>query len=49
MKGRAKDAAGSITGNERMEGEGKVDRAKGKMREEVGKTQREVTGDRNKR
>ncbi|MBW3671578.1 MAG: CsbD family protein [Acidobacteria bacterium] len=48
MKGRTKDAAGSLTGNRKMEGEGKKDQAKGKIREETGKTQREAAGDRKK-
>jgi uncharacterized protein YjbJ (UPF0337 family) len=36
LKGRAKEAAGDLTGNERLENEGKVDRAAGGIKEKVG-------------
>lgn len=36
LKGRAKEAAGDLTGNERLENEGKVDRAAGSVKEKVG-------------
>lgn len=45
-KGRAKDAAGSAVGNHELEREGKEDRFEGKTREEIGKRQRELAGDR---
>lgn len=41
LKGRAKEAAGTVTGNKRLEGEGLVDRAKGAVREKIG----ELKGD----
>jgi uncharacterized protein YjbJ (UPF0337 family) len=33
MKGRAKQAAGDVSDNERLQAEGKFDEAKGKMRQ----------------
>lgn len=41
LKGRGKEAAGTLTGNKRLEGEGLVDRAKGAVREKIG----ELKGD----
>ena len=35
-KGRVKEAAGDLTGNERLKREGKVDRAAGKAKDKVG-------------
>lgn len=35
-KGKAKEAAGKVTGNERMAAEGKADQAKGKAKEALG-------------
>lgn len=35
-KGRAKEAAGDITGNRDLENEGKVDRASGSFKDKVG-------------
>ncbi|MEU4950501.1 CsbD family protein [Streptomyces lavendulae] len=43
-KGKAKEAAGKITGNERMQGEGKMDQAKGKAKEAVSKTEEQARG-----
>jgi uncharacterized protein YjbJ (UPF0337 family) len=48
LKGRAKQAAGTLTGNEKLEAEGMVERAKGAAREKVGEAKRkldEVTDD----
>ena len=35
-KGRAKEAAGDLTGDRELKNEGKVDRATGKMKDAVG-------------
>lgn len=35
-KGRTKEAAGDVTGDQEMKDEGKVDRASGKLKETVG-------------
>lgn len=35
MKGRAKEAAGDLTGNERLQREGKADQIEGKVKEFV--------------
>jgi uncharacterized protein YjbJ (UPF0337 family) len=35
-KGRAKEAAGDLTGDEDLKSEGKVDRASGKVKDAVG-------------
>ena len=35
MKGRAKEAAGDLTGDEKLKQEGRVDRAAGKVKEAV--------------
>ena len=35
-KGRAKEAAGDLTGDEDLKSEGKVDRASGKLKDAVG-------------
>jgi len=35
-KGRAKEAAGDLTGNQKLKDEGKVDRASGKVKDAVG-------------
>jgi uncharacterized protein YjbJ (UPF0337 family) len=47
VKGAVKEAAGKVTGNERLEAEGTVERAGGKVQEGVGKGKdavRDVTG-----
>ena len=45
LKGRAKDAWGSATGNKSLEAEGKMDRVKGRIQDEVGKVQRDLDKD----
>ena len=35
-KGRVKEAAGDLTGNQELKNEGKVDRASGKVKDAVG-------------
>jgi uncharacterized protein YjbJ (UPF0337 family) len=42
LKGRAKEAAGTITGNKKLEAEGAVDRVKGAAREKVGEIKRKI-------
>jgi uncharacterized protein YjbJ (UPF0337 family) len=42
IKGRAKQAAGTLTGNKRTESEGAVDRAKGAARKAVGDVKRAI-------
>lgn len=42
LKGRIKDAAGSLTGDTSLEAEGKVDQLKGKAQDTVGKIEREI-------
>ena len=44
MKGKAKEAAGKVTGNERMSGEGKADQAKGKAEEAMGGAKDKAAG-----
>ncbi|WP_345491685.1 CsbD family protein [Streptomyces roseoviridis] len=44
VKGKAKEAAGKMTGNERMQAEGKTEQIKGKAREATGKTQEQARG-----
>ncbi len=36
LKGRAKEAAGDLTGDEDLEREGKVDQASGRVKDKVG-------------
>ena len=36
VKGRTKEAAGSLTGDKSLKNEGKVDRASGKLKDAVG-------------
>ena len=43
-KGRVKEAAGDVTGDERLKNEGKVDRGKGKVKDAVDKVADKVTG-----
>ena len=40
-KGRAKQAVGDLTGDEKLKAEGEMDEAGGKVEEAVGKVQRE--------
>jgi uncharacterized protein YjbJ (UPF0337 family) len=41
-KGRVKDAVGGLTGDGRLQLEGKLDQAKGKIQDAVGKVERKV-------
>ena len=41
-KGRVKDAAGGLTGDGRLQLEGKLDQAKGKVQDAVGKVKRKL-------
>lgn len=43
-KGRAKETVGDATGNDKLKGEGKVDRAKGKVKDGVDKAADKVKG-----
>ena len=42
LKGRVKQAAGTITGDKKMEAEGAVDRVKGAAQEKVGEAERKL-------
>ena len=42
IKGRVKEAAGTLTGNERLESEGASDRAEGALRKEAGEARRKI-------
>jgi uncharacterized protein YjbJ (UPF0337 family) len=42
LKGRVKEAAGTLTGDERLEKEGADQRARGEAQETVGKARRKV-------
>jgi uncharacterized protein YjbJ (UPF0337 family) len=42
LKGRVKQAAGSLTGDKKLEAEGAVDRAKGAGQEKVGEAKRKL-------
>ena len=43
MKGRVKEAAGDLTGNQRLENEGKADQAEGKVKGAVDKARDKVS------
>jgi uncharacterized protein YjbJ (UPF0337 family) len=43
-KGRVKEAAGVLTGNKRLKGEGRVDQAKGSAKDAVDKVADVLTG-----
>jgi uncharacterized protein YjbJ (UPF0337 family) len=43
-KGRAKEAVGDVTGNDKLKNEGKVDRGKGKVKDAVDTVADKVTG-----
>jgi uncharacterized protein YjbJ (UPF0337 family) len=45
LKGRVKEAAGSLSGDKRTQAEGTFDRVSGAVREKVGKAKREVSRD----
>lgn len=42
LKGRIKEAAGTLTGNENLESEGADERVEGEAREQIGKATRKV-------
>ena len=42
LKGKIKDAAGSLTGDNSLEAEGKLDQLKGKIQDGVGRVEREI-------
>jgi len=43
LKGRLKDAAGGLTGDTSLQAEGKLDRAKGKVQDTIGKAKRAIS------
>jgi uncharacterized protein YjbJ (UPF0337 family) len=43
-KGRAKEAVGEVTGDDKLKSEGKVDRGKGKAKDAVDKVADKITG-----
>ncbi len=45
IKGRAKQAVGDVTDNDRLKGEGTVDKAEGKVKDVVDKAADKVSGD----
>lgn len=45
-KGRAKEATGDLTGNDRLRNEGKADRAGGKLKDTIDKVKNRLTGKR---
>jgi uncharacterized protein YjbJ (UPF0337 family) len=42
LKGRAKESAGDLTDNERLEREGRADQVEGKVQETYGKGKRKI-------
>ncbi len=42
VKGKLKDAAGGLTGDSELQGEGKLDQLKGKAQDALGKAERKV-------
>ena len=42
LKGRVKEAAGTLTGNEDLESEGAAERERGALRQETGKARRKL-------
>jgi uncharacterized protein YjbJ (UPF0337 family) len=48
-KGRAKEAAGALTGNRRLKNEGRAERAKGSAKNAVDKVAKAVSGRRRNR
>lgn len=44
IKGKAKEAAGKVTGSDRMKAEGKTDQAKGKAKEALSETEERARG-----
>ena len=45
LTGHVKDAIGGLTGDTSLQGEGKLDQAKGKLQDAFGKAEREVDPD----
>jgi uncharacterized protein YjbJ (UPF0337 family) len=45
LKGRAKEAAGALTGNKKTQAEGLAERAGGALREKVGQVKHDVARD----
>jgi uncharacterized protein YjbJ (UPF0337 family) len=43
-KGRAKEAVGDVTGDDKLKNQGKVDRGKGKAKDAVDKVADKITG-----
>ena len=43
-KGKAKEAAGDVTGDQKLKNEGKIDQGKGKVKDAVDKVADKVTG-----
>ncbi|MFF3089890.1 CsbD family protein [Streptomyces nojiriensis] len=43
-KGKAKEAAGKVTGSDRLKAEGKTDQAKGKAKEALSETEERARG-----
>lgn len=43
-KGKVKEAVGSLTGNKKLESEGKVDRRAGEAKEKIGRAKDKVEG-----
>jgi uncharacterized protein YjbJ (UPF0337 family) len=48
-KGRVKEAAGALSGDRRLKGEGHVDQAKGSLKKAVDKVAETVTGQKRER
>ncbi|MFH8572012.1 CsbD family protein [Streptomyces sp. NPDC017993] len=44
MKGKAKEAAGKVTGNDRMESEGRADQAKAKAKDAMSNPKEKAAG-----
>jgi uncharacterized protein YjbJ (UPF0337 family) len=42
VKGKVKDAWGSLTGDRKLESEGKLDQVKGKVQDKFGKAQQDI-------
>lgn len=45
LKGHVKDALGGLTGDSSLQGEGKLDKLKGKIQDKVGEVQRRLDRD----
>ncbi|GJG86539.1 hypothetical protein tb265_17200 [Gemmatimonadetes bacterium T265] len=43
LKGKVKDAAGGLTGDSQLQGEGKLDQLKGKAQDALGKVERKLS------